>query len=98
MEMVKLRAVDETGTLFINFFNRAYVRSQLHRGQSLVFFGRVSVQNLSLIHISSRTPTPTEGGKRAACRRIYCDIIPRLGRGWRNVVTPAKTVTAGRCV
>ena len=45
MEMVKLRAVDETGTLFINFFNRAYVRSQLHRGQSLVFFGRVSVQN-----------------------------------------------------
>ena len=45
---------------------------------------------------SSRTPTPTAGGKRAACRRIYCDIIPRLGRGWRNVVTPAKTVTAGR--
>ena len=26
---------------------------------------------------SSRTPTPTAGGKRAVCRGIYCDIIPR---------------------
>ena len=45
---------------------------------------------------SSRTPTPTAGGKRTACRRIYCEIIPRPGRGGRNTVRLAKTVTAGR--
>ena len=45
---------------------------------------------------SSRTPTPTAGGRRAAFRWIYCDIIPRLGRGRRNAVGLAKTVTAGR--
>ena len=45
---------------------------------------------------SSRTPTPTAGGKPPVCRVIYCEIITRPGRGWRNVVRLAETVTAGR--
>ena len=45
---------------------------------------------------SSRTPTPTAGGRRAVCRGIYCDIIPRPGGGRRNTVRPEVTVTAGR--
>ena len=45
---------------------------------------------------SSRTPTPTAGGKRAVRRGIYCDIIPRPGGGRRNAVRLAETVTAGR--
>ena len=45
---------------------------------------------------SPRTPTPTVGGKRAVCRGIYCDIIPRPGGGRRNAVGPAVTMTAGR--
>ena len=45
---------------------------------------------------SSRTPTPTAGGKRTACRGIYCEVIPRPGGGRRNAVGLAKTVTAGR--
>ena len=45
---------------------------------------------------SSGTPTPTVGGKRAVCRGIYCDIIPRPGGGRRNGVRPAVTMTAGR--
>ena len=45
---------------------------------------------------SSRTPTPTAGGKPPVCRVIYCEIITRPGGGWRNVVRLAETVTAGR--
>ena len=45
---------------------------------------------------SSRTPPPTAGGKPPVCRVIYCEIITRPGRGWRNVVRLAETVTAGR--
>ena len=43
---------------------------------------------------SSRTPTPTAGGRRHVCRVIYCASIPRPG--WRNVVRLAETVAAGR--
>ena len=45
---------------------------------------------------SSRTPTPTAGGKRAVCHVIYCEVIPRPGGGRRNGVTPAVTAAAGR--
>ncbi len=45
---------------------------------------------------SSRTPTPTAGGRRAVCRIICRECIPRPGGGRRNVVRPACTVTAGR--
>ena len=43
---------------------------------------------------SSRTPTPTAGGRRAVCRIISRKIIPRPG--WWNVVRLAETVAAGR--
>ena len=29
------------------------------------------------------------GGKRTACRGIYCEVIPRPGGGWRNVIRQA---------
>ena len=42
---------------------------------------------------SSRTPTPTAGGRRPVCHVIYRESIPRPGG---NVVRPAWTVRAGR--
>ena len=32
LELVKLRAVDDSGSVDITFFNQAYVRDQLHTG------------------------------------------------------------------
>ena len=43
-EIVKVRAVDETGALHITFFHSSYVRMTLKRGQFFIFYGRVSVQ------------------------------------------------------
>ena len=43
-EIVKVRAVDETGALHITFFHSSYVRLTLKRGQFYIFYGRVSVQ------------------------------------------------------
>jgi ATP-dependent DNA helicase RecG len=42
MELVKVRAVDDTGALEITFFNQSYIRTQLIPGESYRFFGRVS--------------------------------------------------------
>ena len=43
-EIVKVRAVDETGALHITFFHSSYVRLTLKRGQFYIFYGRVNVQ------------------------------------------------------
>ena len=47
LELIKLRAVDEKGTLNITFFNQTYVRDMLVPGAGYVFYGRVGGTLLS---------------------------------------------------
>lgn len=46
MELVKLRIVDDSGSIDVTFFNQSYVREQLKKGQSYVFFGKVTFDGL----------------------------------------------------
>ena len=41
LELVKFRAVDDSGSVDITFFNQPYVKDNFHRGESYVFFGRI---------------------------------------------------------
>ena len=43
LELVKLRAVDETGALDITFFNQSYMRDNLLPGETYTFFGKAEV-------------------------------------------------------
>ncbi len=43
LELVKLRAVDETGALDVTFFNQAYMKDNLRAGESYTFFGKAEV-------------------------------------------------------
>ena len=45
MEIVKLRIVDDTGSLDVTYFNQSYVRTRLVPGRSFVFYGRLTVEN-----------------------------------------------------
>ena len=42
MELLKLRAVDETGALDITWFNQSYLKNILKKGTVFIFYGRVS--------------------------------------------------------
>ncbi|MDR0951361.1 MAG: ATP-dependent DNA helicase RecG [Oscillospiraceae bacterium] len=42
-QLLKLSAVDETGTLSITFFGQTYLKSVLRPGKSFVFFGKASI-------------------------------------------------------
>ena len=41
LELVKVRAVDHTGTLALTFFNQPYLKHSLKPGEVYIFFGRV---------------------------------------------------------
>ncbi len=41
MDLVKLRIVDDTGSAELTYFNQSYVRDQLRKGESYVFYGKV---------------------------------------------------------
>jgi len=40
LELVKLRAVDDSGTLDVTFFNQAWLKSSLKAGETYIFYGR----------------------------------------------------------
>ena len=44
MELVKVRAVDETGALDVTFFNQTYMRDHIRSGEQYTFFGKAEVQ------------------------------------------------------
>ena len=39
--LVKVRAVDDSGTLDVAFFNQDYRRTSLHKGETYIFYGKV---------------------------------------------------------
>ena len=53
MELVKLRAVDDSGSVDITFFNQSWVRNQLHQGESYIFYGKLGG---NLTHRSMTNP------------------------------------------
>ena len=44
LSLVKVKAVDETGTVHITFFNQDYIREAIRPGESYIFFGTVERQ------------------------------------------------------
>ena len=43
LDLVKLRAVDDSAALDITFFNQPYAKDNLHRGETYIFFGKIEV-------------------------------------------------------
>ena len=44
LDLLRFRAVDETGAMQLTFFNQAYLKDQLRKGESYVFYGRAQVK------------------------------------------------------
>jgi len=42
LDLVKLRAVDERGSLEITFFNQAFVKDAIKQGETYIFYGKIS--------------------------------------------------------
>ncbi len=41
MELVKFRAVDDSGSVDITYFNQSWVRNQIHQGEVYIFYGKL---------------------------------------------------------
>ena len=67
MELVKLRAVDETGTLDITFFNQAYRKDSLRPGETYTFYGKAEG---NLLRKTMTNPVVEREGSRQVTGRI----------------------------
>ena len=69
LELVKLRAVDESGAMEITFFNQGYMKQNLHPGESYTFYGRAERQG-------RRTTMANPVVEREEARELTGRIVP----------------------
>ena len=67
LELVKLRAVDESGTLDITFFNQAYRKNSLIPGETYIFYGKAEG---NLLRKTMTNPVVEKEGQRQLTGRI----------------------------
>ncbi len=68
LDLVKLKAVDDSGLLDITYFNQPYVKDNLLRGESYVFYGKMEVRGA---HRSMTNPVyEREGAENSVTGRI----------------------------
>ena len=77
LDLVKFKAVDDSGIVDITYFNQPYVKDNLHRGDSYVFFGKMEVNG------SRRSMTNPVYEKEGVENGVTGRIIPvyRLSAG-----------------
>ena len=63
LDLVKLRAVDESAVLDITFFNQPYAKDNLRRGETYVFFGRIEANGLRRSMVNPVYEKADGGGK-----------------------------------
>ena len=66
LDLVKLRAVDDTGTLDVTFFNQAWLKNSLHQGETYIFYGRA--EGSLLRHQMANPVVEPEGRREGALR------------------------------
>ena len=67
LDLVKLRAVDETGALDVTFFNQSWLKNSLRAGETYVFCGKAEG---SLFRRRMTNPVVEPEGRREATGRI----------------------------
>ena len=67
LDLVKLRAVDDTGTLDVTFFNQAWLKNSLYQGETYIFYGRAEG---SLLRHQMANPVVEPEGRREVTGRI----------------------------
>ena len=92
LDLVKLRAVDDTGTLDVTFFNQAWLKNSLHQGETYIFYGRAEG---SLLRHQMANPVVEPEGRREVTGRIV-PIYPPYRRSQPADFVPVHPPGAGR--
>ena len=72
LELVKFKAVDDSGLVDITYFNQSYRKDSFHRGDEYVFFGKMEVKGAHRSMVNPvAEPEGREGGQTGRIVPIY---------------------------
>ena len=93
LDIVKLRAVDDSGVLDITYFNMPYAKDNLQRGETYIFFGKIETERPAPRH---GQPRLRESGGGEARHRAHHPRVPRGGGTEPARHAPGRAPGAGR--
>ena len=92
--VLRFRAVDETGSVYITYFNLPYLKNQVHVGQTYQFYGRVTRNNYGFSLISPEMePLTGDDAPEGAILPVY----PLVSGLSRKQVTSAMLAALDAC-
>ncbi|MBQ9044428.1 MAG: ATP-dependent DNA helicase RecG [Oscillospiraceae bacterium] len=92
MEIIKLRAVDDTGAMDVSYFNQPYRKNSLHKGETYIFFGKVTVNGRFRQMTNPVTEQAARSGSPDSVTGRIMPVYPlAAGLTQRNVLDCMKT-------
>ena len=84
MDLVKFRAVDESGSVDITYFNQNYVKDNLHKGDMVCFYGRMEIRGN--MHSMANPVYEHEGSEKGVTGRIVPIYRMTAGLNQRTIL------------
>ncbi len=94
LSLVKVKAVDGTGTVYITFFNQDYIREAVRRGESYIFYGTVERQG----NLFSMTNPVFEREGTARTTGLIMPVYPLTAGISNNLMAGITRRAAGSCL
>ena len=88
LDLVKLRAVDDSGSLDLTFFNQPYAKDNLRRGETYVFYGKIEVSGARRSMVNP--VYERAGGPRTVTGRILPVYRTAAGLNQRSMLSAVR--------
>ena len=76
LDLVKLRAADDTGLLDVTFFNQAYIKDAIKQGETYIFYGKVTGTLLKPAMTNPLFERDSGAGEAASASASAGKIVP----------------------
>ena len=65
MELLRFRIADASGSMLVTYFNQAWMKNRLRRGDTYIFYGKVQVTGRTFAFTNPAAPRPLRAPARA---------------------------------
>ena len=98
MEIVKLRAVDDSGAMDVSYFNQSYRKNSLHKGETYIFYGKVTLNGRFRAMTNPVTEQAARSGSADSVTGRIMPIYPLAAGLTQRILLDSVKTALGVCL
>ena len=98
MEIVKLRAVDDSGAMDVNYFNQSYRKNSLHKGETYISYGKVTLNGRFRAMTNPVTEQAARSGSADSVTGRIMPIYPLAAGLTQRILLDSVKTALGVCL